>query len=118
MHLTTVSKSAQVAVAPTRQQLLFPSTQAMVAYRGFADYPEHTRVTLPALSPTMEFGTVTTGEVKEGHPEDAAAERGAAQPDGGPLHGDRDAQGEPHQRPPHDRHRRTDQTALLGLRHH
>ena len=75
-------------------------------------------VTPPALSPTMEFGTVTTGEKKEGHPEDAAAERGAAQPDGGPLHGDRDAQGEPHQRPPHDRHRRTDQPALLGLRHH
>ena len=46
--------------------MLFPSTQAMVAYRGFADYPEHTRVTLPALSPTMEFGTVTTWEKKEG----------------------------------------------------
>ena len=55
-----------MAVSPTRHQLLFPSTQAMVAYRGFADYPEHTRVTLPALSPTMEFGTVTTWEKKEG----------------------------------------------------
>ena len=38
----------------------------MVASRGFADYPEHTKVTLPALSPTMEFGTVTTWEKKEG----------------------------------------------------
>lgn len=55
-----------MAVAPTRHALLFPSTQAMVASRGFADYPEHTKVTLPALSPTMEFGTVTTWEKKEG----------------------------------------------------
>ena len=54
----------------------------------------------------------------ERHPEDAAAERGAAQPDDRPLHDDRDAQGQPHQRPPHDRHWRVDQLALLGLRHH
>ena len=52
------------------------------------------------------------------HAKDAAEERGCAQPDDGPLDDDGNAQGKPHQRAPHDRHRRMDQLALLGLRDH
>jgi len=34
--------------------------------RGFADYPSHIKVALPALSPTMELGTIVSWEKKEG----------------------------------------------------
>lgn len=34
--------------------------------RGYADFPEHTKVMLPALSPTMELGTIVSWEKKEG----------------------------------------------------
>ncbi|RZC34357.1 dihydrolipoyllysine-residue acetyltransferase component of pyruvate dehydrogenase complex, mitochondrial [Asbolus verrucosus] len=34
--------------------------------RHYADYPPHTKVTLPALSPTMELGTIISWEKKEG----------------------------------------------------
>ncbi|KAJ8923342.1 hypothetical protein NQ315_001900 [Exocentrus adspersus] len=39
--------------------------QSLVRYYS-SDYPQHTRVTLPALSPTMELGTIITWEKKEG----------------------------------------------------
>ena len=65
-HSRKLPPQLQVSLAPVRQSLLFPGTQTMVASRGFADYPDHTKVTLPALSPTMEFGTVTAWEKKEG----------------------------------------------------
>lgn len=36
-------------------------------FRGYSsDLPSHTRVTLPALSPTMEAGTIVSWEKKEG----------------------------------------------------
>lgn len=38
-------------------------------YRGFAsdaDLPAHIKVNLPALSPTMEMGTIISWEKKEG----------------------------------------------------
>lgn len=36
-------------------------------YRGYcSNLPSHTRVTLPALSPTMEAGTIVSWEKKEG----------------------------------------------------
>lgn len=34
--------------------------------RNYADLPSHTRVVLPALSPTMELGTIMNWEKKEG----------------------------------------------------
>lgn len=35
-------------------------------YLSSASLPEHTKVTLPALSPTMELGTIVSWEKKEG----------------------------------------------------
>lgn len=35
-------------------------------YRGYADVPDHTKVLLPALSPTMEMGTIVSWEKKVG----------------------------------------------------
>ena len=37
-----------------------------MARRYATDYPAHTRVLLPALSPTMELGTIISWEKKEG----------------------------------------------------
>lgn len=34
--------------------------------RSYADYPKHIKVPLPALSPTMESGTIVSWEKKEG----------------------------------------------------
>jgi len=39
---------------------------ALLARRQFSDYPPHMRVALPALSPTMELGTIVSWEKKEG----------------------------------------------------
>ncbi|XP_034935962.1 dihydrolipoyllysine-residue acetyltransferase component of pyruvate dehydrogenase complex, mitochondrial [Chelonus insularis] len=35
-------------------------------FRYYADYPDHVKVTLPALSPTMETGTIISWQKKEG----------------------------------------------------
>ncbi|KAL0270890.1 UNVERIFIED_CONTAM: hypothetical protein PYX00_008162 [Menopon gallinae] len=35
-------------------------------YKFYSSYPEHIKVTLPALSPTMEYGTIVSWEKKEG----------------------------------------------------
>lgn len=35
-------------------------------YRGYSSYPSHSKVLLPALSPTMEAGTIISWEKKEG----------------------------------------------------
>ncbi|XP_063975916.1 dihydrolipoyllysine-residue acetyltransferase component of pyruvate dehydrogenase complex, mitochondrial [Diachasmimorpha longicaudata] len=42
-------------IGPWRQQ-----------FRFYADYPDHVKVTLPALSPTMETGTIISWQKKEG----------------------------------------------------
>lgn len=42
-------------VSPWKQQLRF-----------YADYPDHVKVQLPALSPTMETGTIVSWQKKEG----------------------------------------------------
>lgn len=34
--------------------------------RAYADYPDHIKVNLPALSPTMDQGTIVSWEKKEG----------------------------------------------------
>merc|ERR1719474_1997658 len=42
-----------------------PGAKFLIA-RGFADYPSHIKVALPALSPTMEMGTIVSWEKKVG----------------------------------------------------
>lgn len=36
-------------------------------FRYYADYPDHVKVQLPALSPTMETGTIISWHKKEGN---------------------------------------------------
>ena len=39
---------------------------AVLTRRQYSDYPPHMKVALPALSPTMELGTIVSWEKKEG----------------------------------------------------
>ncbi|XP_076242756.1 dihydrolipoamide S-acetyltransferase muc isoform X2 [Calliopsis andreniformis] len=50
-----VNSSLRLTVAPWKQQ-----------WRFYADYPDHVKVQLPALSPTMETGTIVSWQKKEG----------------------------------------------------
>ena len=50
-----VHNTLRVTVTPWKQQLRF-----------YADYPDHVKVQLPALSPTMETGTIISWHKKEG----------------------------------------------------
>lgn len=43
-----------------------PAVWRVGFFRGYADLPDHTKVLLPALSPTMELGTIVSWEKKEG----------------------------------------------------
>lgn len=43
-----------------------PAAAAPVAAAPVGNFPTHSRVTLPALSPTMEAGTIVSWEKKEG----------------------------------------------------
>lgn len=45
---------------------LLRTPEMRVNVRGFADYPSHIKVALPALSPTMEMGTIVSWEKKVG----------------------------------------------------
>merc|ERR1719420_2664414 len=45
---------------------LFATTSAQTQVRCFSSHPPHVKVTLPALSPTMEMGSIVTWEKKEG----------------------------------------------------
>ncbi|XP_073820791.1 dihydrolipoamide S-acetyltransferase muc isoform X2 [Musca autumnalis] len=68
--------STQVArtvplIRASRQILAAPTTKPLGAWsvnfvRAYADYPDHIKVSLPALSPTMEQGTIVSWEKKEG----------------------------------------------------
>lgn len=51
-----------------RPQLLKSKTEAYTVFisRYYADLPPHNKILLPALSPTMEMGTIITWEKKEG----------------------------------------------------
>ncbi|XP_014236797.1 dihydrolipoyllysine-residue acetyltransferase component of pyruvate dehydrogenase complex, mitochondrial isoform X2 [Trichogramma pretiosum] len=51
----TIHKSSRLAVQPWQQSI-----------RYYADYPDHIKVPLPALSPTMETGTIISWQKKEG----------------------------------------------------
>ncbi|OXU32117.1 hypothetical protein TSAR_002958, partial [Trichomalopsis sarcophagae] len=50
-----IHKSSRFALQPWQQNL-----------RYYADYPDHIKVPLPALSPTMETGTIISWQKKEG----------------------------------------------------
>ncbi|KOC66086.1 Dihydrolipoyllysine-residue acetyltransferase component of pyruvate dehydrogenase complex, mitochondrial [Habropoda laboriosa] len=50
-----VQNTLRLTVTPWKQQL-----------RYYADYPDHVKVQLPALSPTMETGTIVSWHKKEG----------------------------------------------------
>ncbi|XP_076752629.1 dihydrolipoamide S-acetyltransferase muc [Xylocopa sonorina] len=50
-----VHNTLRLTVTPWKQQLRF-----------YADYPDHVKVQLPALSPTMETGTIVSWHKKEG----------------------------------------------------
>lgn len=50
-----VHNTLHLTVAPWKQQ-----------YRFYADHPDHVKVQLPALSPTMETGTIISWQKKEG----------------------------------------------------
>lgn len=50
-----VHNALRVTVTPWKQHIRF-----------YADYPDHTKVNLPALSPTMETGTIVSWQKKEG----------------------------------------------------
>lgn len=43
-----------------------PTVWRIGFYRCYADLPDHTKVLLPALSPTMELGTIVSWDKKEG----------------------------------------------------
>merc|ERR1719430_342679 len=45
---------------------LLATTSAQTQVRCFSSHPPHVKVTLPALSPTMEMGSIVTWEKKEG----------------------------------------------------
>ncbi|XP_012282508.1 dihydrolipoyllysine-residue acetyltransferase component of pyruvate dehydrogenase complex, mitochondrial [Orussus abietinus] len=53
----------RLQVRDPRHSTVTPWTQQL---RFYADYPSHVKVNLPALSPTMEVGTIVTWQKKEG----------------------------------------------------
>lgn len=54
----------RLQVSNSPRPLLMPWRQQQV--RFYADYPDHVKVVLPALSPTMETGTIVSWQKKEG----------------------------------------------------
>jgi len=48
--------------------LRFISTPWQQQLRFYVDYPNYIKVPLPALSPTMETGTIISWQKKEGKP--------------------------------------------------
>lgn len=61
--ITFIHRNAQTSKLRAQQQ---PSVWRVGFYRCYADLPDHTKVMLPALSPTMEMGTIVSWEKKEG----------------------------------------------------
>ncbi|GBG86486.1 hypothetical protein CBR_g41480 [Chara braunii] len=53
--------STEVSRAIAREKLLAP-----FGVRFYADYPEHIKLAMPALSPTMEMGNIVSWKKKEG----------------------------------------------------
>ncbi|XP_075153897.1 dihydrolipoamide S-acetyltransferase muc isoform X2 [Haematobia irritans] len=61
-NIPLIRASRQILVAPNKPLGAW-STNFV---RAYADYPDHIKVALPALSPTMEQGTIISWEKKEG----------------------------------------------------
>ncbi|XP_013111944.2 dihydrolipoyllysine-residue acetyltransferase component of pyruvate dehydrogenase complex, mitochondrial isoform X2 [Stomoxys calcitrans] len=61
-NVPLIRASRQILVAPSKPLGAW-STNFV---RAYADYPDHIKVALPALSPTMEQGTIVSWEKKEG----------------------------------------------------
>lgn len=54
-------------IVPSTSRAIQPAVWKIDAFRGYSSgHPAHTRVTLPALSPTMEAGTIVSWEKKVG----------------------------------------------------
>lgn len=62
MSIDYFFRSAQTS----KFRALQPAIWRVGIYRCYADVPDHTKVMLPALSPTMELGTIVSWEKKEG----------------------------------------------------
>jgi len=58
--------STHVHTFPVSTKLLSAPKRSVLSVRKFSSLPPHIRVALPALSPTMEMGTIVTWEKKEG----------------------------------------------------
>lgn len=61
----------RIKLSGQAEKILFESRYPIIpwnssCYRFFADFPNHTKVPLPALSPTMELGTIVSWAKKEG----------------------------------------------------
>lgn len=64
---TQCLKKIQISRNAPNKILQQPATAWRIGfYRTYADLPDHTKVLLPALSPTMELGTIVSWEKKEG----------------------------------------------------
>jgi len=70
VHLTTVrgilTGRHNTSTLPHSNNKLVVMRSDLVSRLNFSTAPPHIRVTLPALSPTMEMGTIVTWEKKEG----------------------------------------------------
>jgi len=65
--LSTSSNPREVVVPMNKHVTqLLATTSAQTQVRCFSSHPPHVKVTLPALSPTMEMGSIVTWEKKEG----------------------------------------------------
>jgi len=59
-------KNSTFANPALKNGWLLRRPESYINSRGFADYPSHIKVALPALSPTMEMGTIVSWEKKVG----------------------------------------------------
>jgi len=65
--LSTATIPREVAIPLSKHATkLLGTTPAQSQVRCFSSHPPHVKVTLPALSPTMEMGSIVTWEKKEG----------------------------------------------------
>jgi len=66
LHSTPALSTTPREVAMPMNKQLLATTSAQTQVRCFSSHPPHVKVTLPALSPTMEMGSIVTWEKKEG----------------------------------------------------
>lgn len=68
LHSTPALSITKEVARPMNKPVtqLLATTSAQTQVRCFSSHPPHVKVTLPALSPTMEMGSIVTWEKKEG----------------------------------------------------